>query len=273
VVLLSAHLKLLTREAGRELLRAAVNKRQREIRLLLAERFPQPDTPTMLVPIAPVPSAPSFRQLCSNIVAGNGGGAETPSSMSEPVALAASTAPMPVQVGITDTHPVTPLAPGRLALHTTVDLETEDLVREAHELLGHPTATSHVPEVLKAAMQLYVAQLRKQKFADTDKPRTSGARSEDSRHIPAGVRREVWKRDQGQCTYVSPSGHRCQERCGLQYDHIVPYAQGGAATAGNVRLLCQTHNQLEAERTYGAGFMEHKREQAREQARERRKAG
>ena len=110
----------------------------------------------------------------------------------------------------------------------------------------------------------YVAKLRKQKFAATDTPRPGCARSEDSRHIPAEVKRAVWQRDGGQCTYTSDTGHRCEERSGLEYDHIVPYALGGEATAGNIRLLCPAHNQLEAERTYGIEFMKHKRERPRE---------
>ena len=40
----------------------------------------------------------------------------------------------------------------------------------------------------------------------------------------------------------------------------------------NVRLLCAAHNQLEAERTFGAGFMEMKREEGRAAAAERRAA-
>ena len=39
-------------------------------------------------------------------------------------------------------------------------------------------------------------------------------------------------------------------------------ACGGEATVDNVRCLCRAHNQLEAERRFGAGFMEGKRRQA-----------
>ena len=35
---------------------------------------------------------------------------------------------------------------------------------------------------------------------------------------------------------------------------------------GNLRLRCRAHNQYEAERTFGAGFMAEKREQARRAA-------
>ena len=45
----------------------------------------------------------------------------------------------------------------------------------------------------------------------------------------------------------------------MQYDHIDPYAKGGEATVGGIRLLCRAHNQYEAERTFGVEFMRHKR--------------
>src|SRR6185436_11209599 len=45
-----------------------------------------------------------------------------------------------------------------------------------------------------------------------------------------------------------------------------PVARGGKATIGNLRLRCHAHNQYEAERTFGAGFMKQKREAARSAA-------
>jgi HNH endonuclease len=63
-------------------------------------------------------------------------------------------------------------------------------------------------------------------------------------------------------TPTSPGhGHRCEERKDLEFDHIEPYAKGGEATVGGIRLLCRAHN--EAERAFGAEFMRHKRETAR----------
>ena len=72
-----------------------------------------------------------------------------------------------------------------------------------------------------------------------------------SRHIPASVKRIVWQRDHGRCTFVSPSGVRCNEHGRLEFDHIHPHGDGGDATAANVRLLCRAHNQYEAERFFG----------------------
>ena len=66
-----------------------------------------------------------------------------------------------------------------------------------------------------------------------------------SRYIPAVVRREVWRRDQGCCSYVDPhSGRRCGSRYRLEIDHIVPFALGGGAEPENLRLRCGAHHRL-----------------------------
>ena len=64
-----------------------------------------------------------------------------------------------------------------------------------------------------------------------------------SRGIPAAVKRQVWTRDQGCCSYVDgASGRRCASRHLLQIDHVVPYALGGSAEVDNLRLLCAAHH-------------------------------
>ena len=71
----------------------------------------------------------------------------------------------------------------------------------------------------------------------TAKPRASG------RAIPAAVRRQVWQRDGGCCSYVDrETGRRCNSRHMIEIDHIMPYALGGAADPGNLRLVCRAHH-------------------------------
>ena len=66
-----------------------------------------------------------------------------------------------------------------------------------------------------------------------------------SRYIPAPVRRDVWRRDQGCCSYVDrESGRRCGSRYRLEIDHIVPFALGGATELSNLRLHCKAHHRL-----------------------------
>jgi hypothetical protein len=56
-----------------------------------------------------------------------------------------------------------------------------------------------------------------------------------SRVIPSHVRREVWRRDQGKCV-------NCGSRKNLEYDHIIPFSEGGSNTARNIELLCEECN-------------------------------
>ncbi|MDE0445920.1 MAG: hypothetical protein OXH96_04535 [Spirochaetaceae bacterium] len=66
-----------------------------------------------------------------------------------------------------------------------------------------------------------------------------------SRYIPVAVKREVWRRDQGCCSYVDPhSGRRCGSRYRLEIDHIVPFALGGGAEPENLRVRCGAHHRL-----------------------------
>lgn len=72
-----------------------------------------------------------------------------------------------------------------------------------------------------------------------------------SRRIPASVRREVWRRDQGRCSFRSDDDkRRCDSRSYLQIDHVTPFSQGGRSDQpGNLRLLCGAHNRLAWRRT------------------------
>jgi hypothetical protein len=83
--------------------------------------------------------------------------------------------------------------------------------------------------------------------------------SEFSRHVPAMVRRVVWERDGGQCTFVDDEGRRCTARDFLEIDHVDPHARGGLTAIRNCRLLCRAHNQYHAIRTFGTDFIERAR--------------
>jgi hypothetical protein len=87
----------------------------------------------------------------------------------------------------------------------------------------------------------------------TTRPRAE--RSADRPAIPRHVRREVWARDGGRCTFVAADGQRCGTRERLELDHVRPYALGGASSTSNLRLRCRAHNLFEAGRIFGAEFM------------------
>jgi hypothetical protein len=72
-----------------------------------------------------------------------------------------------------------------------------------------------------------------------------------SRTVPREVKREVWRRDAGQCAFVSSTGRRCAESTFLEFHHVRPYAMRGPATLANISLRCRRHNQYEAEMIFG----------------------
>ena len=161
-----------------------------------------------------------------------------------------------------------PRSPGRFALQVTVDQETHDQLRYAQALLGHAVPSGDVATVLKRALNSLVERLEQQKFAKCARSRPQRG-TPKGRYVPAEVRRTIWERDDGRCTFVSDCGKRCEARERLEFDHADPVAQGGRTTAANLRLRCRAHNQYAAECAFGVGFMHEKRKSVQIKGRHR----
>ena len=158
-----------------------------------------------------------------------------------------------------------PLSAERYALQVTISQSAYEKLRHAQALLGHQISPGEIAPVLERALDALIAQLEKRKFAATSRPRPqSRPTAAHPWYVPAAVKRAVWQRDGGQCTFVSEGGRRCVERSALEFDHVDPVARGGEATVGRVRLRCRAHNQYSAECTFGSDFMSHKRQEARQ---------
>jgi hypothetical protein len=162
------------------------------------------------------------------------------------------------------------LAPERFHLEVTFGRKTHDKLRYAKDLLGHELPSGELAQVLDRALDALIEKLEKRKFAATPHPPRGGRPSVNPRHIPAHVKRAVWARDGGQCTFVSGAGRRCAARKLLEFDHVEEVARGGRASVAGIRLRCRAHNQYGAECAFGAGFMREKREAARRAAEARR---
>ena len=146
---------------------------------------------------------------------------------------------------------VAALAPERYKIQFTASRELHEKLRYAQDLLRHVIPSGDVAGVFDRALSALIEQMEKQKCAATSRPREPRASAPGSRHIPAAVRREVWRRDGGRCAFVGARG-RCHERGFLEFHHVVPFAAGGAADAGNIELRCRAHNLYEAELFFGA---------------------
>jgi hypothetical protein len=244
---------LIKRKVAHELLAAAANKANAEIKLLLAQRYPRPDMPTR---IEPVPGSPA--SLLPEQVAVRPVGSEAPSSN-----YMGQHAFAPTESAVAWTR-IEPLAPDRFGVQVTLGARTLDKLRRAQELLSHQIPSGDVAAVLDRALDALIHKLERTKLAATEMPRLNKRRpNTNPRYIPAEVKRAVRERDGDRCTYVGTDGRRCEERRFLEFDHVLEVARGGQPTVEGLRLRCRPHNQFTAEQTFGAVFMRQKREEAR----------
>jgi hypothetical protein len=247
-----------------ELIQDAVHKTRREIELMLAERFPSPDLPVrvralgmpVMKPAEPSPPLPLAENRDPDPVQ-NTPPAHPESLNSAPLAQPVETqGPQlaPGRVAGPERPRVAPIAPERYAVQFTASARTLEFIERAGQLLGRSVNSNDLDEALAQGLEALVASIEKRRFAATSKPRAQRKASQ-GRRIPAALKREVWKRDQGQCTFVAENGRVCGSRTALEIDHIQPVAKGGRTALDNLRLLCRAHNQYEAENAFGAGFM------------------
>ncbi len=119
--------------------------------------------------------------------------------------------------------------------------------------------------MIEASVTEKLERVEAKRLGKVKKPRKSLEDADTApggRGIPAPVRRFVWARDGGQCTFESSDARRCPERRGLQFHHDDPHGLGGDRSVENVRLLCGPHNFYMAEMDYGKDKMERYRRSA-----------
>jgi hypothetical protein len=238
VRLLAPHLTLENHEA---LLWAARHRSRRAIEKLVAGLRPLPDVPALVRKLpapAPKAEAQTAASPASAGMPGNTAGEAQPSVVARPLP-----APRPL---------MQPLAPDRYLVRFTGDGELEGLLRQAHDLLGLPR--SETGAVVKRALRLLVRDLERKKHGAAERPRPQAKEPvPGSRHIPSAIKREVWKRDGGRCTFVGSDGRAVQRDEGPGVRAPYGLRQGGPATAQNVALSCPAQNCYEAEQEFGTG--------------------
>jgi hypothetical protein len=143
----------------------------------------------------------------------------------------------------------------RYRVQFTADQDTYAQLEELRALMRHQIPDGDVGKILSRAIASLLAQVRKQKFAETSVPRAQRAAENPSRHIPAATRREIWQRDAGRCTYVSAGGRRCNAREFIEFDHVEAWADNKAHPVDGITLRCRAHNQLRAQIDFGERHM------------------
>ena len=234
---------------------ARVRRRcKREVEDIVASLRPTPDVPTVL---RKVPGRTSATEQKTAVTIAP---PQTRTVRAHPSDVRDVSAPTPEAETLATAPPaaVRPLAPERYKLQVTIAAETRAKLQRAQDLLRHSLPSGDVALILDRALELLVRELERKKAAAVDQPRNGANSRTNSRHIPAQVRRAVWRRDEGRCAFVGAE-RRCDATAFLEFHHVTPYADGGESSAENIQLRCRAHNQYEAELFFGEPFMTRER--------------
>ncbi len=226
-----------------ELIRSARHLGTDEIKRMLADRDPKPDRPASVRPIAE-PIKMVGREFLP----------PAPVPTGQPVRPPPPSVPPPPARACTE-----PLGADRYRVQFTADRETHAQLEELRALMRHQLPDGDVGKILARAVACLLKQVRKQKFAETSTPRAARATTprdkRPSRQVPAAIRRAVWQRDEGRCTYVSSSGRRCNSKEFIEFDHADAWEWTHSHSIEGITLRCRAHNQLRAREDFGEKHM------------------
>ncbi len=176
---------------------------------------------------------------------------------------------------------IVPLTSNVRRVHFNVDKQVVRKLKDARDGLSHAIPGATMEQVLEAALDLLLEKQAKAR-GQVKKPRNTLApaaprvevpdasspasldaseplpsrRTGPREPAPAAVRRAVWERDSGRCTWPLDGGGCCGSTHRLELDHIIPWAEWGPSTVENLRVVCGRHNAVAARRHFGARCQE-----------------
>jgi 5-methylcytosine-specific restriction endonuclease McrA len=280
----------LTRQNADAVLKRACGMSHREIRELVAELAPRPDVAPSVrklpqrpapgsggsaLPLgAPLLGAPRVESDAVNIEPGAvklGSGAlklgsdavglESGAVRAQPDAVSLDSGAVrlePRVAGPARPAVVVPLAPSRYQVRFTASAELRDKLERLQALMRSSVPDGDLARLIDIAVTEKLQRVEAKRFGKTKAPRRDLAETDTtpaSRHIPAAVRRLVYARDAGRCSYRDRYGRRCAKRHDLEFHHKHPFARGGDHSPANLTLMCKAHNTLVAEQDYGEDVM------------------
>lgn len=252
---------LLTEENHKDILNKATFKTKREIEKLVATLKPKSDVPDQIRKLPEKPRA-FAGECCKN---------ETFSTHPDPIHAPNQAIRFDSQAP-RKREEEKPLSETRIMFKFTGSETFRKKIERAKEVLRHKYPAGKLEDIFEEALEALlekkdmtrkISRKSKQKKTKelsitTKKPAQNNAKyNPQTRYIPQHVRYKVWQRDNGQCTYTSPTGKRCCEKGGLEFDHTHPFGLGGSSNnPNNIRLLCKTHNQLAARKMFGDPYID-----------------
>jgi 5-methylcytosine-specific restriction endonuclease McrA len=232
--LLAPHL---SRANYKELVRSARGRRTRDIEAIVATLDPKPEPKERV----------RFLGVCVP---------DVPVALPEPPLQASEAA----QKDLAAPQPAPAPVPQRVHFSFTADERLLADVERAKDLLKGKYPDPDYEAVFCEGVRMMLERIDPDRRKVRERsPEQAAVGEPRSRIPPSWVKRAVWRRDGGHCAFRGEGGRLCRSTAGLQYDHIVPWALGGRSDdPANIRLLCRTHNRLEARRSFGDRLMDEK---------------
>ena len=160
---------------------------------------------------------------------------------------------------------IQPLAEDADKIQFTASRAFREKLQQAPDLLRHRNPNGDLAAVFEAALDCLIQAVKKERFALGRKarpaaptglgaPGTTGLRA--TRHIPDPIKRAVYERDGGRCTFADERSRRSDETGALEFDHLDGFARTHSHSVERIRLPCRPHNRYAAEQMYGRTFMQ-----------------
>jgi hypothetical protein len=233
-------------ENAAELFDACGGKTRRQVEELLAARFPRPDVREQIrrLPVRAEVPAPANQpnSLPSRAIADS----TSPVIDQEMPTVSPNSAPLPAKVTASDARrrarEFEPLSTDRFGVHFTADAELRALIERARALASHRLPNGDLAALMKLMAESFVRQEEKRRFGigartrqGSSKPKlvsaaegptppggapASPGRNEPTqrkgrrtygdkpgRYLPVSVRRGIYSRDRGRCSFVAVAAH------------------------------------------------------------------
>jgi hypothetical protein len=149
-----------------------------------------------------------------------------------------------------DRGQIQPISEELRVLRVTVGREFAADLERARAALSHQIPDGRLEAVLHHCLRVTL-ELCEKRRRGTGRASPGKASASRTRYVPAAVRDEIWRRDGGSCAFVSADGRRCGSTSLLELHHIMPFAVGGPATAGNLEIRCAGHNRHQVRKELG----------------------
>ncbi len=141
------------------------------------------------------------------------------------------------------------LSTGKTLIQFSAAQELMEKLEKLKEMLAHQNPDGSYEGLIEVLADMALKKVDSKKSAqktaknNADTASVSTVEKERSRYIPVEIKRSVFARDGGCCTYEDKkTAKRCGSRFALEYDHIKPFAWGGETSEANLTLRCRSHN-------------------------------